>query len=64
MKWEAILEGVQKKKVGNIRQKAKLLFAEVEITHTHAAKSARLLKELADEVPMDEGYLALVEASV
>ena len=64
VKWEAILEGVQKKKVGNIRQKAKLLFAEVEITHTHAAKSARLLKELADEVPTDEGYLALVEASV
>ena len=64
MPWEAILKGVEKEATrGNIRRKAKLLFAEVELTHTHAAKVAGYLKEMAEEVPTDEGYLALVECA-
>ena len=63
--WETILKGVEKEATkGNLRRKAKLLFAEVELTHTHAAKVAGYLKEMAEEVPTDEGYLALVECAI
>ena len=63
--WEVILKGVEKEATkGNIRRKAKLLFTEVELTHTHAAKVAGYLKEMAEEVPTYEGYLALVECAV
>ena len=63
--WEIILQGVEKEATkGNLRRKVKQLFAEVELTHTHAAKVAGYLKEMAEEVPTDEGYLALVECAV
>ena len=63
--WEIILQGVEKEATkGNLRRKAKQLFTEVELTHTHAAKVAGYLKEMAEEVPTDEGYLALVECAV
>ena len=62
--WEVILKGVEKEATkGNIRRKANLLFTEVELTHTHAAKVAGYLKEMAEEVPTDQGYLALVECA-
>ena len=62
--WEIILKGVEKETTkGNIRRKAKMLFTEVELTHTHTAKVAGYLKEMAEEVPTDEGYLALVECA-
>ena len=63
--WEIILQGVEKEATkGNLRRKAKQLFAEVELTHTDAAKVAGYLKEMAEEVPTDDGYLALVECAV
>ena len=63
--WEIILQGVEKEATkGNLRRKAKQLLAEVELTHKHKAKVAGYLKEMAEEVPTDEGYLALVECAV